>query len=285
MGEWRNLGDLDPKHGAFMVRDARIENGAFHADTVVVIPETDVGGSDRVFDIGSGSLFLARENWASALETSGSRLEGDVILRPGLNGQEDRLEPGTQEYLDELSYATRSYCGPEYEYSTLTGIGIPTHWDATSKFPGEVVLYPDGTSLWSIMKSVTDGFDYKVNGQEIESGKPLDLDDGPYAGTPRDINSMADVAKIKGFKDLGLDAQGMPKVWKLEFIIPDDNDAPEVLLSAHELDTYNYEGEELIPSKITWRGPKEDDLCEAWDHHYLDTRQPAPEADEVNPEI
>lgn len=285
MNEWKNLGDMNPKYGAFMVRNARIEGDEFRAEIINIIPETDVDGSDRIFDIGSGELFLARKHWQSALETAGSRLEGETIVRPGLDGREDRMEPGSEEFLFELCYATRAYCGPEYEHSTLVGIGIPTTYDAGEKLKGEVVLFPGGTSLWSIVKSVTDGFDYKIDGQDVVSAKALDLFDGPYAGTPREIRGMADVAMIKAFKDLGLDDQGNPKVWKLEFTIPDDNDAPEVVYSAHELETYNHEGEELVPSKITWVGPKEEDLCEAWESVYFDNRQPKPSVDDAVPEM
>jgi hypothetical protein len=285
MGEWRNFGDVDPKQGTFMVRNARIEDGNFMADSIVVIPESDVGGSDRVFDIGAGDLFLGCEKFASALATVGARLDGSVIIRPGLEGREDRIEPGTREYLDELAYAANAYCGPEYDYSTLVGIGIPTPYDQSSKFDGEVELFAEGTSLWSIIKTVTDGFDYKVDGEDIQSARPLDLLEGPYAGTPRDITSMKDLVKIKAFADCGKDEQGNPLVWQHEYVIPDGEEGTELVLSAHEQDSYMFEGEEILPKATKWVGPKQEDLCEAWERLYVDTRQPELSDDDPYPDM
>ena len=271
MGEWKNIGDINPKHGACMVRDLRIENDAFLCDVILVIPETDVGGSDRIFDISAGSMYLARDKWGDALKACGSRIDKDGNILTGVTGHEERIAPGSESYLAALCYATSAYCGPEYESSTLVGIGIPTPFDGPPKFNGEVILYPQGTSLWSIMKSVTDGFDYEVDGVPVEEATALDLWDGPYTGTPRSIGKMSDLTKIKAFRDLGVDEQGNPKVWRHEYVLPDWT-VREVEFSAHEDHSLFYEGKEYHPADTVWVGPEEEDLCELWESLYEDNR-------------
>lgn len=65
MSEWVNLGDINPEQGTLLIRNARVEDGDFFADVVVVIPESDVDGSDRIFDLIQGDLFLAGKAFVS----------------------------------------------------------------------------------------------------------------------------------------------------------------------------------------------------------------------------
>lgn len=271
MSEWKSYGDINPEYGTWLMRNARLEGDEFHADVIQIIPETDVGGSDRVFDISAGLLFLARKDWPAALRTVGAKIEGDHLIR---DDGKTRIDVKNEDFLIELFFAARAHFGAEVEYSTIVGRGVPMPYDQEGKFEGEVVLFPDGTSLWSIVKSVTDGFDYVVDGQAVEAAKAHDMEEGPYAGMPRNIRKMADLGKIKSFAEHGVDEQGNPKVWKHAFTIPDDNQDPEIVYSAHEIETYLFEGEELTPSNTTWVGPEQEDLCELWESLYQDNRAP-----------
>ena len=275
MTHWVNMGDMSPKEGTWLARNMRIEGDSFVAEAIKITPETDVGGSDRIFDIGQGNLFLDRKDLASALKAIGRDLSGTVIVAPDHNGGDYEIQPGTDEYLAEIAYAVMAYCGPEYESSTLVGLGIPVVYDQDSKFPGEPLLFPQGTSLWDVVKSVCDGVEVIENGTDKitpKSVQPYDDTDSPYAGTPREIRNMKDLVKIKAFADLEKDANGAPCVWQHEYRTPD---GVEVQVSPFEDCDLELEGETYLSSNTKWIGPKQEDLIEAWES-VCDTMEPEP---------
>lgn len=278
---WVNLGDVNPKEGTFLIRNPHVIDGDFTCDVVKVIPETDVGGSDRVFDLVQGSLYLGRKTWQSALQAVGAELRADgAIVRPGHQGECDLFAGGTDQFLIELAHATMAYCGPEVESSTLVGIGLPQVYDADPKFDGELTLFPERTPLWSIMRGVFDGFDYRSSADDDGArAVSLDTEDGPYAGTPRVISGMADLIKIAAFRDLGLSQDDEPLVWEHSYRVADDRVVTQS--SAHEIDVYDpgYDLEEdapLQPFNTRWVGPEQQDLCELWEAFYVDRRPAAP---------
>lgn len=269
MSIWINIGDMDPKYGTSLIRNPRVDDDGFHADIVTIIPETDVGGSDRVFDITSGDLFLPKQMWASALKTIDTLETQDGFIQKSADG--GLIPKGSDVWLLELAYAAKAFCGPENTNSILVGIGIPTFYDQESKFDGDVTLFPAGTSLWDIMRATVDGFDYVPPDHVPQNVTALDMIEGPYAGTPLNIRTMEDVLKIKAFQDLGVDNTGMPKVWEHAYNLP-DHDSPFVERSAHEDGVIEEAGQTYQPALTKWIGPEEEDLIQAWERHYEDRR-------------
>lgn len=294
MGEWINIGDMDPKQGTSLVRDMTYDGHAFSADLVQVIPETQVGGSDRIFDINQGNFHLWERDFSSALATIGRKLNeaGDII-----DNDENTLAKGSQKWLLELAYATQAFCGGEFETSTLVGISIPTRVDGEEKFEGEVTLFPAGTSLWAIMRRTCDGFDFlSPDEEEPTLAEALDTDGGDYDGTPREIRTMADLMKIAGFARLGADEDGQPKVWRHGVSLPDGRRV--FIKSAHQDFSYIMDEDEMheqsltigkpvtdpeiLPSATTWIGPMQDDLVSAWEDFYEEpVRTPAGPGEEL----
>jgi hypothetical protein len=265
MTHWKNMGDINPKEGTSLVRDMKVEGDTFTAEVIKIIPETDVGGSDRIFDIGQGNLYLDRDDFASALKAIGREMRGSVIVAQDHNGDEYEIRPGTDEYLTELAHAVMAYSGPEYESSTLVGLGIPSVYDQEAKFPGDPLLFPQGASLWDVVKSVCDGVEVIENGTDLitpNSLQPYDDIDSPYAGTPREIHTMSDLMKIRAFAQLGADKDGNPLVWRHQYRTPD---GVQEQVSAYEDCDLELEGETCLASNTSWIGPKEEDLIEAWE--------------------
>lgn len=284
MKDWINLGDCDPAQGAFFVRNCEVTRDGFEADVVVITPDKNQGGSDRVFDVAFGRQFLARREFASAMKALGNTFnaKGDILRDDGDNG---KIKRGSKEYLLELAYATQSHCGFEPEGSTLVGVGLPRRYDQDVLLGQPEVLYPVGSSLWAIAHQVCDGFDYTPADTVIEPVEPLDLVDGPYANCPQNIRSMADVMQIKAYADLGADADGQPKVWEHSIRMPDGR--RETVLSAHqdfilklddddvaefEKSGCTVEETSIYPASTRWIGPEQEDLQGVWEDFYVDLR-------------
>jgi hypothetical protein len=270
---WMNIGDLDPKQGTTVVTDMELDDGDFTARAVEIIPETHVGGSDRVFLIKSGEMFLSAKNIASALETVGARLSEGVIYRDN----SDAVPLDSEQGLLELANAANAFGGIEDHDAPLAGIGLPRNYDGDPKFDGEMTLFTSTTTLWSVLRAWVDGFDYAPEDDPVEAVE-LDTWTGPYAGMPRNVSTRADLAQIEGFKHLERDEHGNPKVFLNTYVHEGcdeaqaleggggDTDIPEwTKRSTCEEEGDCYEcGEDIDPISTVWIGPDEADLKELW---------------------
>jgi len=270
---WINIGDMDPKQGATCVTDMSIEDGDFTARAVEIIPETHVGGSDRIFLIKSGEMFLSQKNFSSALATVGATLSDGYLFRDGI----EKIALNSEEGLVELANAANAYGGIEDHDAPLAGIGLPRNYDADPRFDGELTLFPSTTTLWSVLRAWVDGFDYTPE-EDPHDAIALDTWTGPYAGMPRSISTRADLAQIGGFRDLDRDEFGNPKVFLNTYLhegceaaqAPEggggDVDIPEWTKSstcAEEDDCYEC-GSDVEPESSAWVGPSEMDLVALW---------------------
>jgi len=156
---WKNLGDINPASGTFLIRNPTINSrGDFEAEAVDVTPESNVGGDDRRFLIRQGNLYLSRDNFSSAVEVLGQRIsaDGKVILT-----NDGEIELDSDDGLVELAHATMGYGGiDDVDISTLVQIGVDTPYSQDRKFTGDLVIYRSNASLWSVMERELDGFDY-----------------------------------------------------------------------------------------------------------------------------
>jgi len=245
---WTNIGDMSPKDGALVVRDAALDDGDFRVEAVETISETNVGGDESVTLLRQGEIFLQERDFASALETVGATIKDGVISRPNHQGELDSFPVDSDEGLRELTHAAHAHSGiAEPEVTSLVRIGFPTPYDQDPKFDGEMTFYPEGTSLWAVMRLELEGFDYVApdeSGQE--KAVPYETNWGPFAGMPRSLETRADLCQISAFRQLERDDAGNPIVYSDGFY-----DTP-----------------------IEWIGPKEPDLIALWES--LDDRD-APE--------
>jgi len=236
---WKNIGDMSPKAGALVVRDAALDDGDFRAEAVETISESNVGGDESVILLRQGEIFLQARDFASALETVGATIKDGVISRPDHHGDLTHFAVDSDEGLRELTHAAHAYSGlADPEITSLVRIGFPTPYDQDPKFDGEMTFYPEDTNLWAIMRLELDGFDY-VAPDEDTPGKaePYETNWGPYRGMPRSIENRADLMRIEAFSGLDRDDAGNPIVYSDGF----------------------------YDSPIEWIGPKEPDLVALWE--------------------
>lgn len=236
---WINIGDMSPKSGALVVRDAELDDGDFRVEAVETTSETSVGGDESVILLRQGEIFLQARDFASALEAVGATLKDGVISRPDHHGDLAHFGIDSDEGLRELTHAAHAYSGiAEADITSLVRIGFPTPYDQDPRFDGEMTFYPEGTSLWSIMRLELDGFDYVAPDEgEPTKADPYDTNWGPYAGMPRSIETRADLTAIVAFRMLDRDDAGNPIVYSDGFY-----DTP-----------------------VEWIGPKEPDLIALWE--------------------
>lgn len=176
--DWKNVGDANPRNGGKFFREAAIDrNGDFSAECIETINETVVGGDEKRVLIRQGVVFLSRDNFQDALETVGARLEGDEIVRPGHNADEERFLILSDEGLTELLQAAHAYAGiDDLHLETLVQIGEDDIYDQDRKFPGDITVYPHESSIWSIIEREANGFDYPHGKPPAE---PLPVADEP----------------------------------------------------------------------------------------------------------
>ena len=149
MSEWKNIGDMSPE-GAVVVRDMTINaaSGDFSAEAVVVTSETHVGGDECRFLIRQGDVFLSAENMKDALAVVGETPESVRDMPEG-----DRLV--------RVADAALAFGGIDHvSAEILVQIGPDEPYDQPRKFPGEIMIYDTGSSLWQIMRENLDGFDF-----------------------------------------------------------------------------------------------------------------------------
>ncbi len=241
---WKNIGDISAKSGTLLVRDAELDDGGFRVDAIETICETTVGGDDSTFLIRQGEVFLKARDFASALDTVGAKLDGDMISRPDHHGGIETFAVDSDEGLLELCHAAHAYGGIDDAGTSLARIGFPTPYDQDPKFDGEITFYPEGTSLWAIMRLEMDGFDYFPEDEPADTtAVPYETGYGPYAGMPRSIETRADLCKIYAFRHLERDEAGNPVVYSYDY---------------GECGTSE-------PVQLDWIGPDETDLVALWE--------------------
>lgn len=228
---WINIGDINPKSGTTMVRDLELDDsGDFSATAIEVTPESHVGGCEDVFLIRSGELFVSQKNLNSALKAVGARLEGEMILRPGQNGLDERFHLRSEEGLLELAQAANAYSGVEDHDAPLVRLEVPSRYDPDPRFDGDLYLFSRETSLWAVIRNICDGFDYQPE-DDPKKAVLLNTWDSPFQNMPRSVDTRADLAQIRAFRELERDENGNPIV---------------------------YDGE-------AWIGPEEPSLIEMWE--------------------
>lgn len=144
---WINRGDVSPRQGTriFDTASADFDQRGFEIECVDTVPESDVGGSDKVFLVRKGTAFLARENFASALQVIDCRLlENDLIEMPGADrhGNFETVGLHSAEGILTLADAVYAYGGIDnVDISVLVSIGLPDRIDQERKFPGETTYF------------------------------------------------------------------------------------------------------------------------------------------------
>jgi hypothetical protein len=158
--EWVNIGDMDPRQGTTLIKDVTLEeNGDFRCSGITITPESNVGGTDKVFLIHAGDLFLSKKNMNSAFETVGARLEGDMILTPTFDMDVSQTPLGSKQGMLDLANAANAFGSVEpTDYDVLVQIGQLDEYDADPKFTGEVIIYAEGTEMWAILRDIVHHF-------------------------------------------------------------------------------------------------------------------------------
>lgn len=165
MSEWKNIGDIDLRSGALLIRGGAVDrNGDFSVDIVDVTPKSNVGGDDQRFLIRSGTGFLGAKNFASALEMIGASIDPEslAITVPDHNGDDEVRQEGTEEWVRTMADATYAYGGiDDVDISTLVQIGKDGPHFQERKFDGDLHVYYEGSSLSAIMRKELDAFDFE----------------------------------------------------------------------------------------------------------------------------
>lgn len=286
MDVWQNLGDINPTSGTYLVRGREIDSrGDFRAECITVTPESDVGGDDRVFLLRQGDLFLSRKNMGSALEVIGAKLDRDRIEMPDHHGKVASIPLRSPEGQQVLADAARAYSGIDcLEVESLVRVGLPTRYDQSPKFRGEITVFSEASDFWAILRHQLDGVD-AIEGVEIGAAEMIDTEEGPYAGLPREIRDRADLLAMPVFSQLGADDEGNPEVWLMKYRHEDcpSGDAPEweMTHSCGCADDCPGCEAEIEPYSTEWIGPDQPDLIALWESledHNAKTR--APELDQ-----
>lgn len=284
--EWENCGDKSPRQGTvlFNFGAAEFDTRGFTVPAIAVTPETDIGGSDKVFELRQGESFLGADNYASALELFGATLadgpNGPRIIMPGHDGDDLDFAMDSEPGMRILAGAAHAYSGIEdVHVKQLVSIGLPDITDQPRKFPDTPVYYRSGSSLWAIMSLELSGFS-DVYPDEVNPYRAEAIPEDLLTGMPADLGTRADLAKAAAFSDLERDDAGNPLVWRNHYI-HEDCEQPE---DDHSAPSWDDEwscqcddecyccGLSISPTRSTWIGPDDPDLREAWED--------LPEADE-----
>lgn len=266
--EWVNRGDMDPACGTTMVDPASMamSGGDFSCDAITVTPETDVGGSDRVMLIRSGSVFLNARDLGSALETIGARIEnGEIVVTDvSVDGESElRVRAASREGGMILADAAIAYAGlGDVAIETVVSIGLPHHLDAPRRFDGETVYLPEKTSAWAAIRFAAEE-EGVMSPRERETGvaeKASPIDQDMLEGMPADLGDRSDLMAMTAFSNLESDTCGNPCVWLNRY----RGEGPD----ADEWDnawSCQCEDDGVEPFESEWIGPTEDVLRALWE--------------------
>lgn len=276
--EWTNVGDVNPRQGTtlFKLADAELNDGEFRVPAIQVIAEADSGGSEKVFKLQQGELFMSKDKFAPALAGVGATLhsrKGKLwVATVGPAGEAAETPLNSREGLRILADAAIAYQGlDDIDCSALISIGLPDRMDQPRQFEGETTYYREGSSLWAIMRKELSWFmDYSSK----QGASQADVIPGELLeGMPREVRSRADLLEIAAFRDLGVDSSGNPIVWRNHYA-HDDCESPE---APGEAPTWQDEwscqvddecyccGNSISPDESTWIGPEDPDLRSMWE--------------------
>lgn len=283
--EWTNCGDISPRNGTklFKLGEAEFDSRGFTVPAVDVAAESDVGGSDKVFTLRQGSVFLSSGNWGKALQAIGVKLGamggGHVILAPGPDGKTGSPIPlKSEDGIRILSEAAYSYAGiDDIDTEVEVSIGLPDRTDQPRVLGQalgiDTTYYRDGSSLWAIMRSNLSWF----NDIDPKENKPFACEPFPedlIEGMPENIRDRADLASMAAFRDLGVDTAGNPIVWENSYEHGDCESIPD---GSSEVPSWTMEwscecedecpecGTAIEPTQSRWIGPDDPDLRVLWE--------------------
>lgn len=270
---WINIGDINPECGTTVVKDLALDHGDFSARGVQITPESDVGGSDHVFLIAEGELFLSEKNFQSALDIIGYQIKDDILF----DAHNNSFKVDSDEGLLTLAHAAQANSGIEGEHQMLISIGLPSQYDQDPKFDADITFFDAKTTLWSALRCKLDLFDYAPE-ENPQTSIEINTSVGPYQGMPRHLNTRADLSQIKAFQFLDCDQYGNPKTYLNTYLHAScedalvseghggDRDIPEwTELSTCEEDSDCFECHTAVsPTSASWIGPKEADLIDLW---------------------
>lgn len=276
--EWTNAGDIDPRQGTklFKLGEAELGERDFQVPAIEVIAEHEVGGSEIVFKLQQGTIFLPSDSFAAALAALGAQMKSRrgrlSIIQTGPQGEAVEVPMGSPAGLRILADAAHSYRGLEdVDTSALVSIGLPDHMDQRRQFEGETTYYRPGSGLWAIMRSELSWFN-----DHPEAGFPSAARVIPgelLEGMPPEIRTRADLLQIAAFRDLGTDTSGNPIVWRNHYA-HDDCESPEAPgetptwqdeWSCHVDDECYCCGASISPEESTWIGPEDPELRDMWE--------------------
>ena len=199
--------------GITLFSDGNIRNGGdFQVRTILVTPESDFGGNEKVFLVEQGVFILKNAKIASALGAINAKRIGQENLEFGPPDNRQCIEMNTPAGLQQLCRAAKAWTRPGIEKEFLVQIGFPGPQDPEPQFPGTPIFYPGGVSIWAVLRDICDGFDYRDRGQ-FGTTTPVDIENGPFARMPRIMRTRADLADVGEFHDLERDEAGNPKVY------------------------------------------------------------------------
>ena len=132
-----SLGNTTPETGMTIARDPRIESGKFKTDLIKVVPESDFDGRDNVFAICQEHCTISKQYTESAQNYLIDRHEhGGPISIAAIKASD----------LDLTKNSVLVQIGPEHEGKS------------GSHFKGKPIVYPEGTSLWAVLRNVYENF-------------------------------------------------------------------------------------------------------------------------------
>lgn len=279
MNQWKNVGDINPENGARLIKDMYISTtGDFTCEAVDVNCESNIGGSDNVFLLSHGSLFLSKKNMASALDTIGAKLDGDMIVIQDHYGNDESHKMDSEQGLMILADAAYAYSGIEDPDEVVVSIGMPEDMAPRNSWNGELVLFPDKTNLWAVMRKVLDGFDY-VDFSEKDKPQEAEILNGfgLFENFSRNIQTRNELMSLPVFAEMNQDDAGNPIVWENHYehvdckemeLGEDDNpSAPTWTMewSCQCNDACPCCGAEIEPHESKWIGPENQMAKDLWE--------------------
>ena len=270
--EWVNIGDQNLEMNGLLVKNMELDSdGDFMTEVIEIIPESDIGGSENIFRIIQGSMYLSAECIESAMRVTGLIYKDRHIYDGRYDSHDSLIYPAdSQDGLIKLCHANYAYHGIENDAISYVRIGLPTRSDQEPKFDMQddsLTVYPQGTSLWAVLRQECIGFQ-DCPEENPQKAVPYDLSDGPFANMPEIVQTRADLANMGGFAQLAHDENGNPKVWMNTYTADCCEAGSEDMKETATGEDTEIECQDcgvfMAPVSSVWIGPKEPELQELW---------------------
>jgi len=110
---WQYVGDVNLEYGGWFWRIPKPGPLEDYVDAVEVIPCSDGGGPDNLFEITSGSVYIPRDNGKrrATLKSMGLSMDEDLTIRLELSSETISYAPGSMEWIAQLVEAFKNYWG------------------------------------------------------------------------------------------------------------------------------------------------------------------------------